>query len=168
MATPRSVTSPQRSSCFCRAEMPRVCAQQKSQIGPERRSQCLGQNWNSFWRARKSRRRGFTSSLAMIHWTNAPRAYIGETEVISDRLRQHKSKEFWVSAIVFVSKDENLTKAHIRYLESRLLGEAATVNRFTLEQNQAGGSKLPESDLADMEVFLARTRQLLRSSDPTF
>jgi len=43
--------------------------------------------------------------------TNAPRAYIGEAEVIRERLKQHKSKEFWVSAIVFVSKDENLTKA---------------------------------------------------------
>jgi hypothetical protein len=51
--------------------------------------------------------------------TNAPRAYIGEAEVIRERLKQHRSKEFWVSAIVFVSKDENLTKAHVRYLESR-------------------------------------------------
>lgn len=93
--------------------------------------------------------------------TNAPRAYIGEAEVIRERLRQHKSKEFWVSAIVFVSKDENLTKAHVRYLESRLLSEAARVNRFRLEQNQSGGSKLPESDREDMEVFLSRIRQLL-------
>ena len=93
--------------------------------------------------------------------TNAPRAYIGEAEVIRERLKQHKTKEFWVSAIVFVSKDENLTKAHVRYLESRLLAEAAKVNRFTLEQNQAGGAKLPESDREDMEVFLARIRQLL-------
>ncbi len=93
--------------------------------------------------------------------TNAPRAYIGEAEVIRDRLKQHKTKEFWVSAIVFVSKDENLTKAHVRYLESRLLAEAAQINRFTLEQNQAGGSRLPESDREDMEVFLARIRQLL-------
>jgi hypothetical protein len=93
--------------------------------------------------------------------TNAPRAYIGEAEVIRDRLKQHKTKEFWVSAIVFVSKDENLTKAHVRYLENRLLAEAAQINRFTLEQNQAGGSKLPESDREDMEVFLARIRQLL-------
>jgi hypothetical protein len=76
-------------------------------------------------------------------------------------LRQHKTKEFWVSAIVFVSKDENLTKAHVRYLENRLLGEAAQVNRFTLEQNQPGGSRLPESDRHDMEVFLERVRQLL-------
>lgn len=93
--------------------------------------------------------------------TNAPRAYIGEAEVIRDRLKQHKTKEFWVSAIVFVSKDENLTKAHVRYLESRLLAEAARINRFTIEQNQAGGSRLPESDREDMEVFLARIRQLL-------
>jgi hypothetical protein len=60
-----------------------------------------------------------------------------------------------------VSKDENLTKAHVRYLESRLLAEAQQVGRVTLEQNQAGGSKLPESDREDMEVFLARIRQLL-------
>jgi len=37
--------------------------------------------------------------------TNAPLAYIGEAEIIRDRLKQHKTKEFWVSAIVFVSKD---------------------------------------------------------------
>src|ERR1022692_1342433 len=93
--------------------------------------------------------------------TNAARAYIGEAEVIRDRLKQHKTKEFWISAIIFVSKDENLTKAHVRYLESRLLTEAAQIGRFTLEQNQAGGSKLSESDREDMEVFLARIRQLL-------
>jgi hypothetical protein len=93
--------------------------------------------------------------------TNALRAYIGEAEVIRERLKQHKAKEFWVSAIVFVSKDENLTKAHIRYLESRLLAEATQIGRFALEQNQATGSKLPESDREDMEVFFDRIRQLL-------
>ena len=93
--------------------------------------------------------------------TNAPRAYIGEAEIIRERLKQHKTKEFWVAAIVFVSKDENLTKAHVRYLEGRLLMEATQVGRFVLEQNQAGGSKLPESDREDMEVFLFRIRQLL-------
>lgn len=93
--------------------------------------------------------------------TNVPHAYIGEAEVLRDRLKQHKTKEFWVSAIAFTSKDENLTKAHVRYLESRLLAEAAQIKRFTINQNQAGGSKLPESDREDMEVFLGRIRQLL-------
>ncbi len=93
--------------------------------------------------------------------TGSPHAYIGEAEVIRDRLKQHKTKEFWISAIVFVSKDENLTKAHVRYLEGRLISEATEVRRFTLENGQASGSKLPESDREDMEVFLGRIRQLL-------
>jgi len=73
--------------------------------------------------------------------TGASLAYIGEAEVIRDRLKQHRSKEFWVSVVVFVSKDENLTKAHVRFLET--------------------GAKLPESDKEDMEVFLERVRQVL-------
>ena len=93
--------------------------------------------------------------------TGKPLAYIGEAEVIGDRLRQHKAKEFWNSVIVFVSKDENLTKAHIRYLEGRLISEAQKVGRFALDNGQNGGSKLPESDRADMEVFLVRIKQLL-------
>lgn len=93
--------------------------------------------------------------------TDAPRAYVGEAEVLRERLKQHKAKEFWVTVIVFVSKDENLTKAHVRYLESRILAEAIAVNRVLVEQNHAGGSRLPESDREDMEVFPARIRQLL-------
>ena len=93
--------------------------------------------------------------------SGAPRAYIGEAEVIRERLKQHKSKEFWVSAVVFVSKDENLTKAHIRYLEGRLISEATRVGRFKLENSQVSGSRLPESDREDMNVFLYRIQQLL-------
>lgn len=93
--------------------------------------------------------------------TGSPHAYIGEAEVIRERLKQHKTKEFWISAIVFVSKDENLTKAHIKHLEGRLITEATQVARFTLDNSQASGSKLPESDREDMEVFLSRIRQLL-------
>lgn len=93
--------------------------------------------------------------------SGSPHAYIGEAEVIRDRLKQHKTKEFWISAIVFVSKDENLTKAHIKHLEGRLISEATQVARVTLENSQASGSKLPESDREDMEVFLAHIRQLL-------
>src|SRR5437016_12758224 len=77
--------------------------------------------------------------------SGSPRAYIGEAEVIRERLKQHKTKEFWISAIIFVSKDENLTKAHVRYLENRLLAEAGEAGRCSLEQNQASGAKLPES-----------------------
>jgi hypothetical protein len=93
--------------------------------------------------------------------SGAPLAYIGEAENIYDRLKQHKTTEFWDSLIVFISKDESLNKAHVRYLENRLLTEATRIGRFKLEQNLSGGAKLREADRADMEDFLYRIRQLL-------
>ncbi|MBM3791103.1 MAG: hypothetical protein FJW35_12260, partial [Acidobacteria bacterium] len=51
---------------------------------------------------------------------NAPHAYIGEAEVIRERLKQHRGKEFWISAIAFVSKDENLTYYDWFLIYSRL------------------------------------------------
>ena len=89
-----------------------------------------------------------------------PKAYIGEGEVVSDRIKQHKSKDFWNSAIVFVSKDSNLTKSHIKYLEGRLIETARTIGRFKLENAQKSGATLPESDQSDMEAFLDRLQQL--------
>jgi hypothetical protein len=88
-------------------------------------------------------------------------AYIGEAEVIRDRLKQHKVKDFWNAVVVFVSKDENLTKAHIRYLENGLLQEAKQIGRYRLENANSSNPKLPESDREDMEVFLSRIRQVL-------
>ena len=61
----------------------------------------------------------------------------------------------------FVSKDENLTKAHIRYLEGRLIEIAKLAERAVLLNSQGSGSKLPESDREDMEVFLGKMQQVL-------
>ncbi|HXT40110.1 MAG TPA: GIY-YIG nuclease family protein [Candidatus Angelobacter sp.] len=93
--------------------------------------------------------------------SNKPKAYIGEAEDVGKRLKQQREKEFWVQAILFVSKDENLTKSHIRYLEGRLIEEAGKIGRFELENDQTSGAKLPEADREDMEVFLTRISQLL-------
>lgn len=93
--------------------------------------------------------------------TGSPLAYIGEAEVIRERLKQHRAKDFWSSVAVFVSKDENLTKAHIRFLENRLLHESKLAGRYQLENANSSNPKLPESDREDMEVFLARIRQVL-------
>ncbi len=88
-------------------------------------------------------------------------AYIGEAEVIRDRLKQHKAKDFWSSVVVFVSKDENLTKAHIRFLENRVMHESKLAGRYKLENANSSNPKLPESDREDMEVYLSRIRQML-------
>jgi len=93
--------------------------------------------------------------------TGAPLAYIGEAEVLRDRLKAHKGRDFWIQAFAFTSKDENLTKSHIRYLEGRLIEEAKLAGRFKLENGQASGARLPESDREDMEIFLGKIQQML-------
>ena len=90
-----------------------------------------------------------------------PHAYIGQAEVMCDRLKRHKPEEFWVSAAVFVGIDLNFTSANARYLERQLIAEAKEVARFALDNVQSSQAKLPEVDLPDMEAFLSSIRQLL-------
>lgn len=87
--------------------------------------------------------------------------YVGEAESVRDKVRGHLSKDFWNQIVFFISKDENLTKAHIRYLEGRLIEQAKKTGRAEVKNGQGSGSKLPESDREDMEVFLEKIHQLL-------
>ncbi|MBT7095054.1 MAG: GIY-YIG nuclease family protein, partial [Bacteroidetes bacterium] len=93
--------------------------------------------------------------------TNGPSIYIGEAESIHDRIKGHLGKDFWNHIVFFISKDENMTKAHIRYLEGRLIDIAKSSERATIVNSQGSGSKLPESDREDMEVFLDKMQQVL-------
>jgi hypothetical protein len=93
--------------------------------------------------------------------TGKPAIYIGEAECIRDRIKGHNDRDFWNQITVFVSKDENLTKAHIRYLEGKLLEQAKSAGRAVLANTQSSGSRLPESDRGEMEVFLEKINQLL-------
>ena len=88
--------------------------------------------------------------------TGRSAVYIGEAESIRDRARGHLDKDFWNHIVFFTSKDENLTKAHIRYLEGRLIAQARKVGRAQIKNNQSSGARLPESDREDMEIFLER------------
>jgi hypothetical protein len=76
---------------------------------------------------------------------------------VLSRLDQHaKSKDFWTHAVVFTSKDKNLNKAHVQYLESRLVGLASEAKRSELDNaNVPQPPALSEADAADAEVFLA-------------
>jgi len=87
--------------------------------------------------------------------------YVGEAESIRSRVKAHVEKDFWNQIIYFVSKDENLTKAHIRYLEGRLIELARIAARARIMNGQSSGAKLPESDREEMEEFLGKISQLL-------
>lgn len=84
------------------------------------------------------------------------RLYIGEADVLGDRLRSHAGrKDFWTWFVAFTSADENLNKAHVRYLECRLLTLARTANQWTVENAAAPNEPpLSEADRADADWFL--------------
>jgi hypothetical protein len=93
--------------------------------------------------------------------TNKGAIYIGEAECIKNRIKSHLSKDFWNNIVFFITKDENLTKAHIRYIEGRLIEIAILAERTVVVNSQGSGAKLPESDREDMEVFLEKMLQVL-------
>ncbi len=94
-----------------------------------------------------------------------PRVYVGEGDSVVDRLKSHAkdaSKDFWTHACIVTSKDANLTKAHVRYIESRLLEMLKDSDRATIANgNEPASKQLPESDIADMEFFLEQLQTAL-------
>lgn len=88
--------------------------------------------------------------------TGAPVVYVGESENVWLRLGDHvKQKDFWKECVIFTSKDLNLTKAHVKYLESKIIGIADDIGRFNVD-NTGRPSKpsLPKSDVAAMEEYV--------------
>ena len=92
-------------------------------------------------------------------------AYIGEAENIKQRLLQHlNQKEFWNEVIVFISKDNNLNKAHIKYIEGRLYEIASETDRYKLENStKPTKSGISEPDQAEMEEFIDNLRLLVNT-----
>jgi len=89
--------------------------------------------------------------------TGRERIYIGEGDPVRPRLDSHAAKkDFWTQGFVFISKDNNLNKAHVQYLEARLCELAAAAKRVELDNgNTPARPSLSESDQAEMEAFLS-------------
>ena len=109
------------------------------------------------------KRPGVYFLLGINDETGEDAVYIGESEDVLDRLSAHiNGKEFWNELIAFTSKDDNLTKGHIKYLESRLIELAASAKRYRITNSTSPlPSPLPRPDKDAMEEFLIAVRTLL-------
>jgi hypothetical protein len=81
---------------------------------------------------------------------------LAKGEDISARIRSHDvKKDWWTSAILITATGNKLNKAHVRYLEARLIAEAKSIGRMPLENSVAPGLPgLSEADQGKMEAFL--------------
>jgi Domain of unknown function (DUF4357) len=90
--------------------------------------------------------------------------YVGEGDPIRPRLESHYAqKDFWTRAIGFTTTTAGqLNKAHVQFLESRLIALARAAKRMPLDNaNQPAEPGLSEAERADMEVFLAHMLGML-------
>lgn len=98
-------------------------------------------------------------------------SYIGESESVGARLSYHNSNEggrdakgFWTDTVALISKDENLTKSHARYVEACLIRGAGSNPRWTLPNSRKpsdDAGKLPLPDRAAMDEFVDQTKTLV-------
>jgi Domain of unknown function (DUF4357) len=87
---------------------------------------------------------------------DGPLAYIGEAEDVATRLGQHaRGKDWWDQAVIITTAGDALNKAHVKYLESRLVEAALQAGTMRLENGNAPPrASLNEAALSNMEGFL--------------
>lgn len=97
--------------------------------------------------------------------------YVGEAEIIGKRIKQHlqNSDKDFKECIAFISKDELLTKSHIKYLESRIIKLAIDAKNSEIENTvQPAIPFLSEADISDMEEFIRQIKIILPTAGYQF
>ena len=95
--------------------------------------------------------------------TEERQVYIGESEHVLLRIQQHiATQDFWTECVLFISKDETLNKARIKYLENHLYWLAKKSKRYkVLNITVPTESSLSEMDRAEMDEFMDHMQLLL-------
>lgn len=94
-----------------------------------------------------------------------PKAYIGETNNFSKRIKDHEQKKgFWSKALVFISQNESqIDKADVLYLEAKAINLALNNKQYLLDENKQNPDlpvlpehkRDPDDEFFDDIVFLA-------------
>lgn len=97
--------------------------------------------------------------------SSLPSVYVGEGDDISRRLYSHskdENKDFWDRFIAVTNKDMNLTKAHVKYLEGRMISLLKEAKKScVVNKTEPEFDRLPEADISDMETFLEEIQLVL-------
>ena len=97
--------------------------------------------------------------------SDLPAVYVGEGDDVASRLYSHskdEQKAFWERFIAVTNKDMNLTKAHVKYLEGRLISMLKDAKKCDVRnKTEPSFDKLPEADISDMEAFLEELQIVL-------
>ena len=92
-----------------------------------------------------------------------PAIYVGEAEDMRARIKDHIiNKDWWDTAVFITSASNSLNKAHVKYLESRLVEIAGSLRVTALDNaSMPPRSSLNEAGRANMESFLETLRIVL-------
>jgi len=164
----------QRSSFFCRSETQKVYARLRFLTGAGESISCSRTELEGLLAREELDKAGVFTYWWEWSSDQYSHVYIGEAEVIRDRLKQHRVRILGNQGHrIRTAKMRIVTKAHVRYIESRLISEATQDGRFTLEQTKRwiknpwiwswryGSSFIPE--LGNYYLFLVRFARTSRS-----
>lgn len=94
-----------------------------------------------------------------------PEIYVGESDNFSQRYTSGRFPIAFDTFMIFTSKDDNLTRAHVRWLENKLWtvlnGNSGKV--IVTNANQPSESNLPRADIATMHTYLANMIYVLEA-----
>jgi hypothetical protein len=114
--------------------------------------------------ALKRKESSYTGVYILLGEKNeAPMAYIGEGENIANRIKTHDSKkDWWTRAVLITSAANNLHKAHVQYLESKLVSEGIQAANIKFENGTNPSlPSLSEAAQANMEAFIDQLLMVL-------
>lgn len=94
-----------------------------------------------------------------------PEIYVGESDDFSQRYTNGKFPIEFDTFLIFTSKDDNLTRAHVKWLERELWSSLKRNSGKVLvaNTNKPTGSNLPRADIATMLTYLGNLIYVLEA-----
>lgn len=96
--------------------------------------------------------------------TQKPQAYIGQTDDIVKRAKDHDGKKaFWDRIIIFFASNDEITSTEVEYFEHKAITEALRIENYDLNENKQvpKGKTIPIHRRAPADDFFEDVKVLL-------